>query len=95
MKYTVILLAAMVVLTAPRPQEEIYPPAKYTFEYAVEDPESGNSYSHKESRDGDNTEGQYEVLLPDTRRQFVKYYVNADGGFNADVTYEGEAVISR
>ncbi|XP_045609714.1 cuticle protein 8 [Procambarus clarkii] len=95
MKYTVILLACLVVLATGRPQEENYPPAKYNFEYAVEDPESGNSYSHKESRDGDDTEGRYEVLLPDTRRQIVVYTVNADGGFNADVTYEGEAVLKR
>ncbi|XP_042235278.1 pro-resilin-like [Homarus americanus] len=98
MKYTLILLAAcVVVLVSGRPQqvEEDYPPAKYSFEYRVEDNESGNSYGHQETRDGDNTEGRYEVLLPDTRRQIVVYNVNGEGGFDAEVTYEGEAVITR
>ncbi|XP_042862027.1 cuticle protein 8-like [Penaeus japonicus] len=89
-----ILLAALVVIAAARPQEEPLP-ASYQFSWEVNDPESGNSYGQTETRDGDNTEGRYEVNLPDTRKQIVTYTVNGDGGFVADVQYEGEAVLKR
>lgn len=48
-------------------------------------------FSAQESRDGDKTEGSYQILLPDTRLQKVTYTVNGDSGFAAEVTYEGEA----
>lgn len=44
-------------------------PAKYNFEYAVQDYQSGNDFGHMESRDGDKTVGRYYVLLPDGRKQ--------------------------
>ncbi|XP_047495181.1 cuticle protein 8-like [Penaeus chinensis] len=88
-----ILLAALVVVAAARPQDE--QPAVYQFSWEVNDPESGNNFGQTESRDGDNTEGRYEVVLPDTRKQIVTYTVNGDGGFVADVQYEGEAVFKR
>lgn len=44
-------------------------PAKYSFEYNVQDFTSGNDFGHMESRDGDRTVGRYFVLLPDGRKQ--------------------------
>ncbi|XP_037792037.1 cuticle protein 19-like [Penaeus monodon] len=74
--------------SAPTPS---YAPAKYDFNYAVNDQPSGNDFGHEEARDGDNTQGSYYVLLPDGRLQRVTYNVNGDSGYVADVTYEGEA----
>ncbi|XP_063608172.1 pro-resilin-like [Penaeus indicus] len=74
--------------SAPAPS---YAPAKYDFNYAVNDQPSGNDFGHEEARDGDNTQGSYYVLLPDGRLQRVTYNVNGDSGYVADVTYEGEA----
>ncbi|XP_071529465.1 cuticle protein 8-like [Panulirus ornatus] len=90
MSYKLILLAALVVLAAGLPQgKDDYPPAKYDFNWEVEDPESGNSYNQQESRDGDYTQGRFEVLLPDGVRQVVVYSVEGEeGGFQADVSYQ-------
>ncbi|XP_076061300.1 uncharacterized protein LOC143037075 [Oratosquilla oratoria] len=74
-----------------RDSEEDYGPAKYDFNYAVKDDDSGNDFGHQESRDGDRTEGSYYVQLPDGRLQKVTYYVDDDSGFVANVEYEGEA----
>merc|ERR1711874_543283 len=45
----------------------------------------------EEKRDGYAAQGSYYVSLPDGRLQKVSYTVNGDGGYVADVTYEGEA----
>ncbi|XP_064122437.1 cuticle protein-like [Macrobrachium nipponense] len=65
--------------------------AKYDFNWAVKDEYSGNDFGHQESRDGDNTQGSYYVQLPDGRLQTVRYYVNGDSGYVAEVSYQGEA----
>ena len=70
--------------------KEEFPPQPYSFEYEVKD-DQGNDYGHKEESDGRRVEGEYRVLLPDTRVQTVTYYVEGDSGFVADVQYEGEA----
>nr|XP_027216604.1 cuticle protein 19.8-like [Penaeus vannamei] len=83
MGFKVIALAALVVVALARP-ENIPPygyggttpssgPAKYDFNYAVNDPPSGNDFGHQEARDGPNTQGSYYVLLPDGRLQRVTY----------------------
>ncbi|KAK7063096.1 Structural constituent of cuticle [Halocaridina rubra] len=59
----------------------------YDFTWGVEDDESGNAFSHVENSDGQTTQGEYRVLLPDGRTQVVTFYDNGDG-FNADVKYE-------
>ncbi|XP_069958352.1 cuticle protein 7-like [Cherax quadricarinatus] len=66
-------------------------PARYSFDYAVNDPPSGNDFGHQESRDGDHTQGSYYVQLPDGRLQQVAYTVSGDSGYLAEVTYQGEA----
>ncbi|XP_076059433.1 pro-resilin-like [Oratosquilla oratoria] len=66
-------------------------PARYDFDWAVNDAASGNDFGHQESRDGDHTQGSYYVLLPDGRLQRVNYNVQGNSGFVAEVTYEGQA----
>nr|XP_027218581.1 pro-resilin-like isoform X3 [Penaeus vannamei] len=65
--------------------------AKYDFSYAVKHEDSGNDFGHQEARDGEDTQGSYYVRLPDTRLQNVKYFVDGDDGYVAEVNYEGEA----
>ena len=72
-------------------KKQPYTPASYSFDWSVKDDYSGNNYGHSESRDGKNTVGSYYVGLPDGRLQKVSYTVDAYGGYNAEVTYEGDA----
>merc|ERR1712086_566943 len=48
-------------------------------------------FGHSESRDGCSTSGKYSVLLPDGRVQTVTYTADCNAGYNADVSYAGEA----
>ena len=57
----------------------------------MKDDYSGTNFGTEERRDGYATQGSYYVALPDGRLQKVTYSVNGDGGYVADVTYEGEA----
>ncbi|XP_063591644.1 cuticle protein 7-like [Penaeus indicus] len=101
MAFKILVLAALMATAFARPDRApaygygaptpAYAPAKYDFNYAVNDPPSGNDFGHQESRDGDLTQGSYYVLLPDGRLQRVTYNVNGDSGYLAEVTYEGEA----
>ncbi|XP_047472189.1 uncharacterized histidine-rich protein DDB_G0274557-like [Penaeus chinensis] len=74
---------------APEAKAEPEGKAEYSFEYVVK--EEATDFSAQEHRDGDKTEGSYQILLPDTRVQKVTYIVDGDSGFVADVIYEGEA----
>ncbi|XP_069972536.1 pro-resilin-like [Penaeus vannamei] len=65
--------------------------AKYDFNWNVNHDDSGNDFGHQEARDGDHTQGSYYVQLPDGRLQTVKYFVDGDSGYVAEVNYEGEA----
>lgn len=68
----------------------IQEPAKYEFSYEVKDEQSGADYGHTESRDGDRAQGEFNVLLPDGRKQIVEYEADQDG-FKPQIRYEGEA----
>ena len=59
----------------------------------VPDPIADNSkkYFGQSDNRGHVMSGSYSVHLPDGRIQTVKYYVNGDGNYVADVTYEGVA----
>ena len=58
----------------------------------MQDDYAGVDFAANEQRDGYSTNGGYEVLLPDGRRQVVKYNVaDAYSGYVADVQYEGYA----
>ncbi|MCL4136390.1 UNVERIFIED_CONTAM: hypothetical protein GTU68_006166, partial [Idotea baltica] len=62
----------------------------YEFAYGVSDSFSGLDLGHSERREGDRTEGEYHVALPDGRTQRVTYYVD-EWGYHPTITYEGEA----
>lgn len=68
-------------------QEENYGPAKYEFQYDVQDYHTGQDFGHMESRDGDKTVGRYYVLLPDGRKQIVQYEAD-EHGYRPVVSYE-------
>ena len=97
-----IALSALVAATiaapagppAYAPAEPAYPdePPVYTYQFAVKDDYTSNNFGTEEKRDGYAASGSYYVALPDGRLQKVAYSVNGDGGYVADVTYEGEAV---
>ena len=59
--------------------------------FNYQDDYTSNNYGANEDRDGYATSGSYYVALPDGSLQKVTYTVNGDGGYVADVTYEGEA----
>ena len=62
------------------------------YQYGVNDGGySGSIFSQTENRDGANAGGEYRVNLPDGRVQIVTYTAGPEG-YNAAVTYEGEAV---
>ncbi|XP_026744102.1 pro-resilin-like [Trichoplusia ni] len=61
------------------------------FDFSYQVAEDGNDYSHNAISDGDITRGEYRVALPDGRTQIVKYTADWKNGFNAEVSYEGEA----
>ena len=66
--------SAPVVPVAPAPSAALtVGPAKpYSFAYEVVDPAGGNAYGHRETSDGTVVEGEYRVVLPDTRTQIVR-----------------------
>ncbi|CAL8111030.1 unnamed protein product [Orchesella dallaii] len=72
-------------------QQEHYPPKPYNFNYAVNDHYTGANFRQQEASDGNKVNGQYTVLLPDGRTQIVTYNADWKNGFNAEVTYQGEA----
>ncbi|XP_052871968.1 pro-resilin [Anopheles cruzii] len=67
------------------------PGMPFDFQYNVNDIETQNDYSHKAVSDGDVTRGEYRVQLPDGRTQIVRYTADWKNGYNAEVSYEGEA----
>merc|ERR1712168_667728 len=66
-------------------------PAKYAYQYKVNDDYANVNFGQAESRDGYTAQGEYFVNLPDGRLQKVTYSVNGDGGYVADVQYTGTA----
>merc|ERR1719260_651671 len=83
------------VLSAPQGYAPAAPaydePALYTYNYAVKDDYSSVNFGAEEKRDGPAAQGTYYVALPDSRLQKVAYSVNGEGGYVAEVSYEGEA----
>jgi hypothetical protein len=69
-------------------KQESYPPRPYNFAYAVNDHYSGANFGQMEKSDGQVTNGEYRVLLPDGRLQIVTYNADWKNGFNAEVKYQ-------
>ena len=63
----------------------------FDFGYGVQDEYSGNDFGHNSNSDGNVVTGEYRVLLPDGRTQIVKYTADHYNGYQAEVSYEGEA----
>ncbi|XP_032790754.2 protein MTL1 isoform X2 [Daphnia magna] len=62
----------------------------YSFSYRVSDASTNQDFGHQENRIGNNTQGRYDVALPDGRRQIVDYQVLNNSGYTADVSYVGD-----
>lgn len=75
------------------PQQEIYQiypgqldnPTDYEFNWFVNNQESGDYKSHREVRQNDVVQGQYEVVDPDGYRRIVSYTADELHGFRAVV----------
>merc|ERR1712154_739098 len=68
-----------------------YEPRPYEYAYGVKDEYSGVDIDAAESSDGKAVYGHHGVVLPDGRRQNVKYTADHYTGYVADVSYEGYA----
>ena len=61
--------------------------------FLLQDSYSGADFAKKEVQDEYGVvTGEYRVALPDGRIQIVTYHADHEGGFIADVKYEGTAV---
>merc|ERR1712051_793252 len=86
-----LLASVSAAPSGPAPPGPILPPV-YNYNYAVKDDYSGSIFTAAEERDNYNAAGSYSVNLPDGRVQIVSYSVSGpDGGYIADVKYEGVA----
>jgi len=63
----------------------------YRFGYSVTDTKTGDSKTREETREGNAVTGSYTVADPDGRLRRVTYTADAENGFQAVVTYDGEA----
>ena len=67
-------------------------PKPYHYAYGVSDEYTGTNFEATEDQDAYGVvNGGYSVLLPDGRRQNVKYTADHYAGYIADVSYEGYA----
>ncbi|CAB3371710.1 Hypothetical predicted protein [Cloeon dipterum] len=65
---------------------------KYSFNYGVNDPHTGDQKSQSETRDGDVVKGHYSLVEPDGSVRTVHYTADSLNGFNAHVTKSGPGV---
>ncbi|XP_064086333.1 pro-resilin-like [Macrobrachium nipponense] len=95
----VLMILAGIALSAP---SDSYGPSKhqasykeeprpYQYNYAVKDEYAGTDFGQTEESDGKSVKGSYTVQLPDGRKQTVTYVADHYGGYQAEVTYYGEA----
>ncbi|XP_017798855.1 PREDICTED: cuticle protein 19-like [Habropoda laboriosa] len=71
---------------------DYYAHPKYTFNYGVHDPHTGDVKTQHEVRDGDVVHGSYSVNEPDGSVRIVEYTADDHNGFNAVVKKVGPAV---
>merc|ERR1712212_1452473 len=99
MAYTQLLILVVVVAAttaAPQFIEDNQPPIPHDFAYGVNDPETGDAKEHKQSVSASGrTEGEYRWLQPNGLYTVVKYFVDGDSGFQAEVSEEPGPAISN
>nr|CAH0110825.1 unnamed protein product [Daphnia galeata] len=66
----------------------------YNFSYRVNDTDTKQDFGHSENRVGNHTQGRYDVVLPDGRRQIVDYQV-LNTNYFADVSYVGDVTFQH
>lgn len=65
---------------------------KYSFNYGIKDPHTGDIKSQAEERDGDVVKGHYSLVEPDGSVRTVNYSADDHSGFNAVVHKSAPAV---
>lgn len=70
------------------------PNPSYAFNYAVNDPSTGDNKAQWEARDGDVVRGAYTLVEPDGNIRLVEYTADSLHGFNAVVKRTGPNVHS-
>ncbi|XP_026740006.1 cuticle protein 19-like [Trichoplusia ni] len=71
--------------------QDYYSHPKYSFDYSVADPHTGDHKTQWESRDGDVVKGAYSLAEPDGTTRIVEYTADKHNGFNAVVKRIGHA----
>ncbi|XP_037787996.1 uncharacterized protein LOC119583534 isoform X3 [Penaeus monodon] len=91
-----LILSVVVASIAAAPQffSDDQAPIPHDFAYGVEVPDTGDAKEHKQSvSPSGRTEGEYRWLLPNGLFNVVRYFVDGDSGFQAEVSEEpGPAV---
>ncbi|XP_042861872.1 uncharacterized protein LOC122247009 [Penaeus japonicus] len=86
-----LIVSVVVAATTATPQvfDHLQPPMPHHFSYGVNSPETGDVKEHKQtvSRTG-RTDGEYRWLQPNGLYQVVRYYVDGDSGYQAQVSEE-------
>ncbi|XP_019873340.1 cuticle protein 19-like [Aethina tumida] len=70
--------------------QDYHEPAKYSFNYAVHDPHTGDEKQHYEERNGDEVKGTYSLKEADGTTRIVEYKADKHNGFQAVVHKVGE-----
>jgi hypothetical protein len=84
---------APVLAHAVQPEPVSYP--KYSFNYGIKDPHTGDIKSQAEERDGDVVKGQYSLVEPDGSVRTVDYTADDHNGFNAVVHKTAPKIIAH
>ncbi|KAK7085475.1 hypothetical protein SK128_003549, partial [Halocaridina rubra] len=85
----IILVCGLLATSLAAPQFDVEQPTPYEFEYGVNVEETGDVKEHKESvSPSGRTEGEYRWLQPNGLFMVVRYYVDGDSGFVAEVSEE-------
>ncbi|KAG7158353.1 uncharacterized protein LOC121878888 [Homarus americanus] len=100
MASTQLLLLSLVVMAATgAPQlgvDSDQPPTPYDFGYGVNVADTGDAKEHKETvSPSGRTEGEYRWLQPNGLYRVVRYYVEGDSGFQAEVSEEPGSEIAN
>ncbi|XP_055624845.1 cuticle protein 8-like [Toxorhynchites rutilus septentrionalis] len=93
--YGGLVHAAPVLHAAPVVKHVVAEPVaypKYSFNYGIKDPHTGDIKSQAEERDGDVVKGQYSLVEPDGSVRTVDYTADDHNGFNAVVHKSAPAV---